>query len=102
MCNNTVRAQFAAWLVCLMMIGGSLDGLPDPPALKPKGNLNNLVSQVYHIPVAAERQVLDCLACTPHFRAGAFSFGSVFESSGLSCKLIFVRQAADTSPPCFS
>ena len=97
-----MRGQIAASLLCLMMVGGSLDGLPDPPA-KPQGNRTNLISQVcHHVPVAAKHPVSDCLACAPHLRASAFSFGRLFESSGPSYEQIFVRQAADTSPPCFS
>jgi hypothetical protein len=97
-----MRGQIVASLLCLMMVWGSLDGLPDPPALKPQGNRTNLISKVYHhVPVAAKHPVSDRLACAPHFRASVFSLGRVFESSGPSYE-IFLRLAADTSPPCFS
>jgi hypothetical protein len=98
-----MKVQIAACLLCLMIAGGSLDSLPDPPAVKPQRNQNNLVSRLdYHVPVAAKQHALDCLACATHFQASLFSFDQIFESGGPSCKLTFVRQATDTSPPCVS
>jgi hypothetical protein len=86
-----------------MIVGGSLDGLPDPPAVNPQRNQKNVVSLVYfHVPVAAKNHALDCLARAPHFQASLFLSGQILESRGPSYKLTFVRQAADTSPPCFS
>jgi len=98
-----MRVQIVACLLCLMIVGGSLDTLPDPPAVKPQRNQHSLVSRLdYHVPVVAMNHASDCLACAPHFQASLFSFGQIFDSRGPSCKLIFVRQATDTSPPCFS
>jgi hypothetical protein len=100
--KNT-RAQIVACLLCLLIVGTSLDGLPDPPAVKPQGNLNNLVSQLHsHVPFAAKNQASDCSAYAPHFQASLFSFGQIFEGKGPSCDPTFVYQATDTSPPCFS
>jgi len=98
-----MRGEIVASLLCLMMVWGSLDGLPDPPAVKPQGNRTNRISQIrHHIPVAAKHPVSNSLACDPHSRASAFSFDWAFESSGPSYEQIFVRQAADTSPPFLS
>ncbi len=100
---KTMRAQIAACLLCLLIVGASLDGLPDPPAVKPQGNLNNLVSQLHsHVPFAAKSHASDCPASAPHFQASLFSFGQIFEGRGPSYDPTFVRQATDTSPPCFS
>jgi hypothetical protein len=94
-----MKVQIAACLLCLMIAGGSLDSLPDPPAVKPQRNQNNVVSRLdCHVPVAAKQHALDCLACA-HFQAILFSFDQIFESRGPSRKLTFVRQATDTSPP---
>jgi len=102
-----MRIQIAACLLCLMLVGGSLDGLPDPPVVKPQGNQNNLVSQLryqlrYDVLFVAKSHVSDCLASVPHFRASLFSIGQIFQNRGPSCTLTLVRQATDTSPPCFS
>ena len=98
-----MKVQIAACLLCLIIIGGSLDSLLDSPAMKPRRNQNNLVSRLdYHVPVAAKQYVLDCLTCATQFRASLFSFDQIFESGGPSNKLTLVRQATDTSPPCFS
>ena len=98
-----MRIQIAACLLCLMLVGGSLDGLPDPPVVKPQGNQNNLVSQLrYNVLFVAKSHVSDCLASVPHFRASLFSIGQIFQNRGPSCTLTLVRQATDTSPPCFS
>lgn len=98
-----MRVQIAACLLCLMIVVGSLDSLPDPPAVQPQRSQNDLVSQHdCHVAVAAKNQTSDCLACAPHFQASLFSLGQIFEGRGPSYKLTFVRQATDTSPPCFS
>jgi hypothetical protein len=98
-----MRAQIAACLLCLMIVGGSLDSLPDAPAVKPQRNQNNLVSQLaYHVSVAAKNHASDHLTSAPHFQASFFSFWQVSESRGPSHKLTFVRQVTDTSPPVFS
>ena len=100
---KTMRAQIAACLLCLMIVGASLDRLPDPPAVKPQGNLNNLVSQLHsHVPFAAKNHASDCPASAPHFQASLFSFGQIFEGRGPFYDPTFVHQATDTSPPCFS
>jgi hypothetical protein len=100
---KTMRAQIAACLLCLLIVGASLDGLPDPPAVKPQGNLNSLVSQLHsHVPFAANSHASDCSASAPHFQASLFSFGQIFGGRGPTYDPTFVRQATDTSPPCFS
>ena len=100
---KTMRAQIAACLLCLLIVGASLDGLPDPPAVKPQGNLNNLVSQLHsHVPFAAKNHASDCPASAPHFQASLFSFGRIFEGRGPFYDPTFVHQATDTSPPSFS
>jgi hypothetical protein len=100
---KTMRSQIAAYLLCLLIVGASLDGLPDPPAVKPQGNLNNLVSQLHsHVPFAAKNHASDCRASAPHFQASVFSFGQIFEGNGPSYDPTFVHQATDTSPPSFS
>lgn len=101
--DKTMRVQIAACLLCMMIVGGFLDSLPDPPAVRPQRNQNNLVSQLdYDVRPAAMNRASDCVTGAPHFQASFFSFGQIFESSGTSHKLAFVRQATDTSPPCFS
>jgi hypothetical protein len=100
---KTMRVQVAACLLCLLIVGASLDGLPDPPAVKPRGNLNNLVSQLHsHVPFAARNHASDCPASAPHFQASLFSFGRIFEGRGPFYDPTFVQQATDTSPPSFS
>ena len=100
--HQTMKAQIAACLLCLLIVGAFLDGLPDPPAVKPQSNRNNLVCPLHHhVPVTAKSHVSDCVARDPHFQASFLLFGQVSESGGPSHKLTFVRQATDTSPPCF-
>jgi hypothetical protein len=101
--DRMMRVQIVACLLCLLLVGGSLDTLPDPPAIKPQGNRNNVVSQIHHqLPVATKYQTSDCLAGASHFQASQFSVRHIFEGNGPSYKLTFVRQATDTSPPRFS
>ena len=100
-----MRFQIAACLLCLMIVGGVLDRLPDPPAVKPPGCHKELFLRVdCHAPAleAAKNHTLDGLACAPGFQPSLFSLGQILESRGLSWKLDVVRQATDASPPCFS
>jgi hypothetical protein len=98
-----MRVQIAACLLCLLIVSGSLDALPDPTAVKPQSYRNNLVSQLHHhVPVTAKNHASDCLACAPHFQASLFLFGQMFEGRGPTYDPTFVHQATDTSPPCFS
>ena len=100
---KTLKVQITACLLCLLIVGGSLDGLPDPPAVKPQGNQSKLVSQAdHHAPVAANDHALDCVACGPHVQAMLFLSSQFLERRGPSFKLTFVRRAADSSPPCSS
>lgn len=100
---KTMRAQIAACLLSLLIVGASLDGLPDPPAVKPQGNLNNLASQLHsHVPFAAKNHASDCLASAPHFQASLFSFRQIFERRRPSYDPTFAHQATDISPPCLS
>jgi len=101
--HKTMKAQIAACLLGLLIVGAFLDGLPDPPAVKPQCNRNNLACPLHHhVPVTAKSRASDCLARAPHFQASFFLFGQVFESGVPFHKQTFVRQATDTSPPCFS
>jgi hypothetical protein len=98
-----MRVRIAACLLCLMMVGASLDGLFDPPVIKPQGNQNNLVSQLhYHVLFLAKSHASHCAASAPHFRTRLFLIGQIFQNRGPSFALILVRQATDASPPWFS
>jgi hypothetical protein len=98
-----MRVQIAAWLLCLVIVGGAIDTLPDPPAVKPQSLQKNLIPQLDdHVAVTAENQALESLACAVHIQAGTFSFGQSFEDRQVSYDLTFVRQATDTSPPFFN
>jgi len=98
-----MKVQIMACLLCLIMVGGSFDRLSDPPAVKPHRSQNSLVSRLdCHVPVATKNHATESMASAPHFQASLFSLGQILESRGPSNKLAFVRQAADTSPPCFS
>jgi hypothetical protein len=100
---KTLKVRITAFLLCLLIVGGSLDGLPDPPAVKPQGNQSKLVSQAdHHAPVAVNDHALDCVACGPHVQARLVLSGQFLETGGPFFNLTFVRRAADSSPPCYS
>jgi hypothetical protein len=93
----------AACLLCLIIVGGSLDSLPDPPAVRPQRNPNNFMSRFeHHIPVAMKYHAFDGPTYVPHFQACLFSIEKILETRSPSRKPIFVRRATDTSPPNFS
>jgi len=97
---KTLKVQFTACLLCLLIVGGSLDGIPDPPAVKPQGNQSKLVSQAdHHAPVAANDHALEC---GPQVQAMLLLSSQFLESRGPSFNPTFVRRAADSSPPCYS
>jgi hypothetical protein len=89
--------------LCLIIVGGFLDSLPDPPALKPQRNPNNFMSRFeHHVPAAMKYHALDGPTYAPNFQACLFSIDKILETRSPSRKPIFVRQATDTSPPNFS
>jgi hypothetical protein len=97
-----VRVQIVACLLSLLILGVSLDGLPDPPAVTPQRNLNKRVHQLHsHAPLAAHNPACDYTGSDVHFQASLFSFGQIAEAKSPSYGLVFIRQAADLSPPSF-
>ena len=96
------REQFATCLLCLLIVEVSLDGVPDPPAVRPEGNPSNLVPHLHsRVPLAASNHVWDYPASALHFQAGLFSFAQILEGKGPSYDPIFVRQATDSSSSLF-
>ena len=94
---NPVRAQLAACFLCLLLVGISLDGLPDPPAVKPTGNLSGLVALLHtYVTLAASNHVREYSGSVLHFQANL-----VFEDEEPPFGLIVVSQATDASPPVF-
>jgi hypothetical protein len=101
--HKAVRAQFAACLLCLLIVGACLDGLPDPPAVKPRDNLKYWVSQLHsQAPFAVDNRASDCSVSALHFHISLFSFGQIFEGQAPSYDSAVVQQAAGPSPPCVS
>jgi hypothetical protein len=101
--HKTMRMRIVARLLCLMIVVGSLDRVPDPPAVKAYGDQTNTISRAdHHVPVTAKKHTTDCANCARHFRADLFWFGQIFESREPASRLSFVRRASDASPPSFS
>jgi hypothetical protein len=98
-----MKLQVFACLLCLIIVGGFLDNLPDPPAVKPQRSPNNFMSRFEHqVPVVMKYHALDGPTYVPHFQAFLFSIKKILETRSPSRQAIFVRQATDTSPPNFS
>jgi hypothetical protein len=98
-----MRVQIAVWLLCLVFVGGAIDTLPDPSAVKPQNLQKNLILQlVDRVAVTAEKHALDSVARDGHLQAGMFLFGQNFEGEIFSNGPTFVRQSTDSSPPCFN
>jgi hypothetical protein len=99
---NAMSVQFATLLFCLVVVGGSLERLPEAPAVKPSESANTVVSQLQHQePASSRHQPLDCLSPTPHLELSRVSHGQIFENSNLAHELTVLRQATDRSPPLF-
>jgi hypothetical protein len=95
-----MKVQIAVWLLCLLFAGGSIDTLPDPPAVKPQSVQKNLIPQLDdHAGVAAENDALELVARAVDFQSGVFLFGQSFEGEIASYNPTFVRQSTDSSPP---
>jgi hypothetical protein len=98
-----MKLQIPACVLCLIIVGGLLDSLPDPPAVKPQRNPNNFMSRLdYHVPVAMKHHAFDGPSYVPHFQVCLFSIDKILETRNPSRMLTFVRQATDISPPNFS
>jgi hypothetical protein len=96
---ESVRARLTACFLCLLFVGISLDGLPDPPAVKPRGNLSSLLPLPHsRVPLATSNHVREYLV---HFQPNSVSFAQNFQDEEPPIDLIVVSQAADASPPFF-
>ena len=74
-----------------------------PPAVTPQRLQNRVFSPVdRHAPVAATIPVAHYPACGLHFHTAQLSVAGLLEGSRPTRTLTVVRQATDTSPPCFS
>jgi hypothetical protein len=77
--------------------------VPDPPALTPQHNQNNLISRIDCVVVAVTaNEVQDRLASFFRSQIDALSFDRACRHKGPSDELSFVRHAADASPPFLS
>src|SRR5437762_1041843 len=72
--HQTMKAQIAACLLCLLIVGAFLDGLPDPPAVKPQCSRNNLVCPLHHKLYLLQRRAMYqiVLPATLIFRPASF------------------------------
>jgi hypothetical protein len=98
--HTIMKLRIIAHFLCLMIVVGVLDRVPDPPALKAHGDQTKLISRAdHHPPVEAEKQITDCANIAPRFRSEPFSFGQIVESREPASRVAFVRRASDASPP---
>lgn len=98
-----MRPRLVAFLLCVAIVGVSLDMVPDPPALTPQHNQNNLISRIDCVVVAVTaNEVQDRLASFFRSQIDALSFDRSCRHKGPSDELSFVRHAADASPPFLS
>jgi hypothetical protein len=98
-----MKLRIVAHFLCLMIVVGVLDRVPDPPAVRAHGDQTQSISSVDHQPpTTAKKQVTDCANFAPHFRTELFSFGQIVESREPASRVTFVRRASDASPPSFS
>lgn len=98
--DKTMRVQIAACLLCLMILVGSFDSLPDPPAVQPQRSQNNLVPQRdYPAAVAAENHASDCLTCAPVFRPACFRLARFSKVEDLPTTLpLYVKRQTPPLP----
>jgi hypothetical protein len=86
-------------VLCLIVVGGALDALPDPPAVKPSSIQKNPVSRRTHSPVTATTKFTsDCLSCRLQLHINFMPTTQVLESPSFPSEP-FGFHAADTSPP---
>ena len=95
-----MKAELVACLLCLLIVGVSLDGLPDPPAVRRQGNLSDLVLQQHSHVAGASKLVWDYAASALHFERRLSWVTQICEGKRPSYDLAVVRQATDVSPPC--
>jgi hypothetical protein len=92
-----MRFKFAAWLLCFVVIAGTLDTIPDLPALDPHGREAVVLSRIYHHQGPSVR--LDSSVSVPSFEPNWFSVWQIVENSVSTFTPTVFPQATDTSPP---
>jgi hypothetical protein len=99
---KAAATQLLACLLCLMIVGGSLDRVPDPPAVTSRRGQTNSISRVNDgVPLPTATHASGRPICTLHFHSNVFWFGQIFESKEPAYRPSFVRRASDASPPFF-
>src|ERR1700730_5488635 len=95
-----MKLRCVAWLLVLIIVGVSLDSLPDPPAIKSHaGDSQIILSLSNRGPVT--RHSLPLCSCNHISRnnVGWVSIRQRFDSNGPFSPLIPVHQSSDSSPP---
>lgn len=98
-----MRVRCLALLLCLSIVGVSLDNVPDPPALCVHSSDICSFSVVdLHDHVKSHKQQPDFASCTHRYQESWFSFIHVFEDSSGLYQQPLIYHAADPSPPSIS
>ena len=87
----------AAILLCVLLVGASLDTIPDPPAVMQhqQQNLVTCVHQSRALPIKVVPLFLTALAAVQSQQCRVTDSDAVVVAE----KVIFLSQASDTSPP---
>jgi hypothetical protein len=100
--RNSRVIRIVAALLCLLIIGATLDTVPDPPAVTQRVQ-HALISQAkQHAQPAPIVAASVCLICVSYVEAKSFFAGQALEATYRARKIASVPQAADSSPPSFS
>jgi hypothetical protein len=87
-------------LLCLIVVGATLDSLPDPPAVKPSSIQKNSVSRLTHSPVTSTTKFKsDWFSCSLQLHINFIPTTTQVLESPSFPSAPFVFHAADTSPP---
>jgi hypothetical protein len=95
-----MRVRCVAWLLVLIIVGVSLDSLPDPPAIKSHtGDSQIILSPYNHGHVT--RHSLPLCSCIHVSRNNVrwVSIRQHFDSNGPFSPLIPAHHSSDSSPP---
>ena len=98
-----MRVRCVAWILVFIIVGVSLDSLPDPPAVKSRAGDRQIVLSLYnHGHVTSHIMLLDSHIHVSRPNVGWVPTRQHFDSNGSFSPLTLALHSSDSSPPALS
>ena len=94
-----MKARCVAWLLVFIIVGVSLDSLPDPPAIKSHAGDSQILSPYNHGHATSHALPLDSYIHVSRYNVGWVSIRQQLDTNGSFSPLTPAHHSSDSSPP---